>query len=193
MAYMNRLKQMYESATGKEDVNTDPFALQQVYTKVTQSLDSSARAEMKRLTDFSVGSLSYALLIKNVTKAISLADRGPGTTLMAATTPTWDDAQIEAITRQWKQEGSGNQRSDGFRNNQYGRKTGSGFKSQRGKQSRDKGGQKQPQQERIEGNCFHCGIYGHKIADCRKRKNGEPKTAQAREPKGGEKKGGRRS
>jgi gag-polypeptide of LTR copia-type/Integrase core domain/GAG-pre-integrase domain len=54
-----------------------------------------------------------------------------------------------------------------------------------GHQHGGKGGQqgKKPG-KRFEGNCNHCGIKGHRLADCRKRLAGEPPAAQKSNPAG---------
>jgi hypothetical protein len=156
LSYMNRLKQMYESASGNKNINNDKFALHSLYTKVAQGLDSSARIELKRLTDREMSDLTYAKLIENVTSAVSIVDRGqPHSSISSAEFPA---ETIEAIVKQWNRGSFGNKRSDG---------TGNGNKGH------------------FRGKCFHCGIQGHRINDCRKKKSGQPRTAaKERESKG---------
>ena len=41
------------------------------------------------------------------------------------------------------------------------------------------GAPNRPSPKKFEGTCFHCGIKGHRISDCRKKARGEPRTAPA--------------
>ena len=112
LAFLGRLKQLYESSTGKA-LNNEPFALQTIYSKLQASLDRNTNMELKRKTDPLSTNLTNKKMVEQLTEALSMVNTDYSVQTQIS------DVAIEAFSKQFNQWTNHKNNASSYKNNNW--------------------------------------------------------------------------